>query len=519
MDDIQARSSGHDFSETGMRWAYEGLYQLRQHVISIESATEYLRLHREMVQLESAWLTGPPKWALRWRFLDAAVQDWANDPDFARQLRDEAFYGSFFAPPNLDGIERESLAQAAELVHCGALGELTETSSLAYIATYTYTHTASATGDLGAHTSWWKAREWVRERAVTDSDTAVDMTVAAHDVVSGKRHLLNTATAIPATELVTELDRLAAVLGGARERDGKPFVDDLHYDVLCDDYRASMIAARHPRTGIRRFEHKLYTDDLRDQTLDFAAGIGRQGTVEELAGIDRTARQDGADLAAVGSSWLDQIAEHAERARERLFAQGIEVHYPHAHDPTLLIQAGHSPVDDVDPWYGWQLRLTQLGDEHTGELHQIGRYRSCEELLTALQNRTSTTGPAYDATPDVVPAEVATMLREFGRQLRELDTNVATSATLRTAIRSGQPIHWTRNGKQSNTTGFTAPGERDPAHKLIETPARESQCRSTGQERAQPPPSESNPIRDAARKRRERTARQPNRTRPRRRHL
>ncbi|MEV6558295.1 hypothetical protein AB0M22_21460 [Nocardia sp. NPDC051756] len=511
-DDGEARPQERDFSESGMRRAYEGIYQLRQRAIKTESATEYLALATEATQLERDWLTGPPRWALRWRYLDAAVEDWANDPDVARQNLDEAVHGTQHSPPNLTPTVRESLQQAAQLVRRGTMGEPTDTSSLVYMATYS--RAASATGDLGVHTSWWKAREWVRERAVADDDTPVDLSVAAHDVVSGKRRLLNTATAIPAAEVVTELDRLTMVLGGACERDGKEFVDDLHYDVLCDDYQAAMIAARHPGAGTRRFEHKLCADDLRDRILDFATSLGRQDTVAELADIDRTARQDVAFWTAPSFSWLDQIADHSEQAREQASRQGIDVHFPHADDSTRIIQAGHSPVQNLDPWYGRQLRLTQLGDEHTGELHEIGRYGSCEELLTALQNHTSAMDPGP---PGVVPVEVARRLRKFDQQLRELDTNLATSRIVRNAIRSGQPIQWTRFGKQSNTTGLTSPGERDPAQRLVEPAATDNQRQSTGSEKAQTSPSGTSPTRDAARKRRERIARQPNRTRPRRR--
>ncbi|MFI6998286.1 hypothetical protein [Nocardia sp. NPDC050175] len=511
--DREARPPEHEFSESGMRRAYEDLYQLRQRAIATESATEYLTLNTEATQLERAWLTGPPRWALRWRYLDAAVEDWANGPDLARQNLDEAVHGSLHNPPNLTPTVRESLQQAARLVRRATMAEPVDTSSLAYIATYT--PTASATGDLGAHTSWWKAREWTREHAITDADTPVDLTIAAHDVISGKRRLLTTATAIPAAQVVAELDRLTTVLGGARERDGKPFVDDLHYEVLCDDYQAAMIAARHPGVGTRRFEHKLCADDLRDQTLDFATSIGRQDTVAELAGIDRTARHDVAFLPAPGTSWLDQITDHAEQAHQQLSWQGIEVHYPHAHDPTLIIQAGHSPVQDLDPWHGQQLRLTQLGDEHTGELHQIGRYRSCEELLTALQNHTSTTNPTQSGT---VPAEVATRLREYDQQLRELDANLVTSRTIRTAIRSGQPVQWTRSGNHSNTTEFTSPGQRDPAQRLIDPATTDSQRYHTRSDSTRTPRPGDSPTRDVARKRRERIARQPNRTRPHRRH-
>ncbi|MFB8279550.1 hypothetical protein [Nocardia colli] len=517
MDDDQeeARPPEHDFSESGMRWAYEHIYQLRQRAITTESATEYSALNIEATRLERDWLTGPPRWALRWRYLDAAVEDWANDPDVARRNLDEAVHGTAHNPPNLTPTVRESLQQAAQLVR-GTMGEPTDTSLLAYIATYT--REGSAAGDLGARTSWWKAREWVRERAVADTDTSIDLTIAAHDVVSGKRRLLTTATAIPAAQVVTELDRLTTVLGGACERDGKEFVDDLHYDVLCDDYQAAMIAARHPGAGTRRFEHKLCADDLRDRILDFATSLGRQDTVAELADIDRTARQDVAFCTAPNFSWLDQIADHTEQARQQLSRQGIDVHYPHTHDPTLIIQAGHSPVHNLDPWYGRQLRLTHLSDEHTGELHRIGRYRTCEELLTALQNHTSTTDPAHDRPPSAVPAEVITRLREFDRQLRELDISLVTSRAIRTAIRSGQPIQWTRSGTHSNTQGSIAPGERDPAQRLIEQIGTDNPRHSTGSETAQTPSTGNSPAHNAARKRRERIARQPNRTRPHRRH-
>ncbi|WP_405165600.1 hypothetical protein OG203_11170 [Nocardia sp. NBC_01499] len=517
MDDKEARNSGRpEFSESGMRWAYEDFYRLRQDAITTESATEYLALNNEAAQLERAWLTGPPQWALRWRSLDAAVEGWANDPDLARRIHDEAVLGSVDYPPNLNKIERDSLHQAAWLVRRSTLAEPTETSALAYIATYT--HTASATGDLGVHTSWWKTREWVRERAVADGEAAVDLTIAAHDVLSGRRRLLSTATAIPAADLVTELDRLTTVLGGAREPDGKPFVDDLHYEVLCDDYQAAMVAASHPDAAVLRIEHKLLADDLRDQTLDFAASIGRQDAVAQLAGIDRTARQDGADVAAPGSSWLDQITDHAERTREQVRGQGIEVHYPHAHDPTLIVRVGRSPVHQLDPWYSEQLRLTQLGGEHTGEIHPIGRYSSCEELLTALENHTTTTSPGRDAHPGAVPAEVVARLREYDRQLRELDTNLATSTSIRTAIRSGQPIGWTRSGQHSNTTGSGSPGERDPAQGLTVPVTTDSQRYREGTDNARTPPSGTDPTRDAGRRRRERMARQPKRTRPHRRH-
>ncbi|WP_405166466.1 hypothetical protein OG203_16065 [Nocardia sp. NBC_01499] len=514
-DDRQAPHLGHDFSESGMREAYDDLYRLRQRSITTESATEYLALNTAATQLERAWLTGPPQWALRWRYLDAAIEDWANDPDLARQNLDEAVHGSVHNPPNLTPTVRASLEQAARLVRRARMAEPTDTSSLAYIATYT--HTATTTGDLGAHTSWWKAREWVRERAVADADTPVDLTVAAHDVVSGKRRLLTIATAIPAAEVVTELDRLTTVLSGARERDGKPFVDDLHYEVLCDDYQAAMISARHPDAGTLRFEHKLYADDLRDQTLDFATSLGRQDTVAELADIDRTARRDVVFLPAPGSSWLDQITDHAEQAHQQLDWQGIEIHYPHPHDPTLIIQAGHTPVHHANRWYGHQLRLTQLGDAHTGELHQIGRYNSCEELLTALQYHTNTTDPGHDG-ESRVPADVTARLREFDQQLRELGTNLATSRTIRVAIRSGQPIQWTRSGNHSNTTGFTSSGERDPAQRLIDPAVTVSQRHRTSTDSTRTPRPEDSPARDAARKRRERIARQPNRTRPHRRH-
>ncbi|CAM4344454.1 hypothetical protein NONI108955_21890 [Nocardia ninae] len=516
MDDKEARHSGHDFNESEMRWAYEDLYRLRQNAITTESVTEYLALNTEATQLERAWLTGPPQWALRWRYLDAAVEDWANDPDYARQILHETFFGSLYNPPNLDGIERDSLLQAARLTRRGSTAEPIDTSSLAYIATYA--RTGSTTGDLGAHTSWWKAREWIREHAIADADTPVDLTIAAHDVVSGKRRLLNTATAIPAAEAVTELDRLTTVLGGARELDGKVFVDDLHCDVLCDDYQAAMNAANHPDAGTRRIEHKLHADDLRDQTLDFAASIGRQDIVEALADIDRTARQDGTDLAAPSGSWLDQITDHAQRAREQLSWHGIEVHYPHPNDPSLIVHAGRSPVEHLDPWYGEQLRLTQPGGEHTGEMGRIGRYGSCEELLTALENRTATPGFAHDRHRGAVPAEVVTRLREFDQKLRELDTNLTTSTSVRAAIRSGQPIQWTRSGKRSNTTGSTSPGERDPAQRLTESVTSDSQSHSISTDSGRTPPLGHNPTRDAARNRRERIARQPNRTRPHRRH-
>ncbi|QBS44913.1 hypothetical protein [Nocardia sp. CS682] len=314
MNHEEARPPGHNFNEATMRTAYDHLYQLRQHAITTEDATEYTALNTEASQLEQTWLTGPAAWALQWRYLDNAVENWANDPDSASDVLHQYLFSR--EPAHTEtAIERDSLLQAERLTQHPDAATPAHTSALTYIATYNRT---GADAELATHTSWWKAREWVRDHAIEDTDTLVDLAISAHDLVSGKRCVLTTATAAPAADVLTELDRLTAVLGGAREPDGKEFVDDLHYEILCDDYQAAMTAANHPDAEVRRFEHKLCADDLRDQTLDFARSIGRQDAVETLASIDHTARTDTAGNATPHVSWLDQITDHAERAREQI---------------------------------------------------------------------------------------------------------------------------------------------------------------------------------------------------------
>ncbi|MFG1795792.1 hypothetical protein [Nocardia sp. NPDC049149] len=521
MDNKEAPGQSYDFDEPAMRTAYDHLYRLRQRAISTDSATEYNASNTEASQLEQLWLTGPATWALQWRYLDTAVENWANDPPSASGLLNHIFDDLERGHTEAARLERDSLLQADRLTSgsTDAVGT-PHTSSLTYITTYTN----GPTTDLTTHTSWWRAREWARERASGDADTTVDLTIAAHDLISGKRRLLTTATTIPATDVITELDRLTAVLGGARQRDGKEFVDELHYDILCDDYQAAMTAANHPTAEARRFEHKLCADDLRDQTLDFARNIGIQDAVETLANIDRTARETTRDHTTPQASWLDQITNHAERAREQITWHGIDAHYSLTDDSTRTIRAGRSPGESLEPWYGEELRWSQPGGEHVGEMHRIGRYATCEELLSALENYAAATPPAHSGQPvAAVPAEAATRLREFDQTLRELDNNLTTSTTIRAAIRSGSPVQLRTSGKRSNVNESAPSGERDSSP--TPTVAGDNSRRHSGTHQAgigtsaATPQSPADSAREAASKRRERMMRQPNRSRLHRRHL
>ncbi|MGX1778376.1 hypothetical protein ACWIGW_40155 [Nocardia brasiliensis] len=524
MDDKEARPSGHDFSESAMRCAYEQLYQLRQRAITTESATEYFALNTQATQLERTWLTGPAGWALRWRYLDNAVNVWANDPASARRTLDDAVFGTVDGPPSATMFERDTLLYAAQLTRRGGAAEPSHTSALAYIATYSRTDSDASV--LTAHTSWWKAREWISDRSSGDDEAPIEISIAAHDVVSGRRQMLTaTIGAIPATEVKTQLNNMTTVLGGTRERDGKEFVDDLHYEVLCDDYHAAMTAANHPGAGSRRIEHKLCADDLRDQLLDFATTIGRQDAVETLADIDRGIRKNASQGTAQDLTMFDEIANHAQHARDQLAWQGINAHYTLDKDPTRIVHVGRSPVEHLAPWYGEVLWLSDPENGHTGEMRPIGRFFSCEALIGALENHAFTTGPSTSH-PSPVPADVVRQLREFDQNLRDLDTNLQTSTTIRAAVRSAQPVHLTSRRNPSNSRDRSDPDQRVAGELRSAAWEGEKLSRGAGERDVgiedSPSTTEhtsSPPKRAGSGRRRERMTRQPNRTGPRHRHI
>ncbi|MEV6276665.1 hypothetical protein [Nocardia sp. NPDC051832] len=489
--DINGDDTPAPLNEAALRAAFSRHYQLCHDSLHVKSFTEYARLRQAAEDIQQQWENAPGGWGAQWQFLTSEVQRFADQP---RQARETLYRLALGQPaPGLSTIEINSVTQAAELTNHGRLLERETSSGLVYFASY-YQHDPEEVA-FGQLTSWWRARNWLYDQSVQHPDGLVDVEIVALDYVSGAESRLLSGRGVTDDDLRTELDQLTETLGGERAPDGKPFVDDLHYDVLTDLYTDAVTAANHRHAGRYRFEHKLHADDLRDQTLDFAAHIGRNAT-DHLATIDNAAQRRAATTPASTTSWLDTAVHDAHTERHRLDEHAFSIQYPASAEPRCAVRVGWNPSDPERPWQAEELRHTG-NDDHTGELTPIGRYRTPGELVDNLKQWSAGRYGDHDGAQLHYAAR---RLYDWQHRITKHDTQIASSERIRDAIRAGTP-HKIRPIRPSQSGGETEiaslPKAQPPVHDTQTTP-----------------PAVQADHQQAARQRRKRLQRQPRRNRP-----
>ncbi|MEV0246866.1 hypothetical protein AB0H76_09795 [Nocardia sp. NPDC050712] len=489
--DINGDADPRPLDENTLRAAFSRHYQLCQNSLHAQSFAEYARLRQAAENIEKQWEKAPGGWGARWQFLAREVQRCADQPVQAREKLHRLVLGQ--PAPALNLVEMNSVLQAAKLTSRDRLHEREASSGLVYFAFYFQPDLKEVT--FGQLTSWWRARNWLDDQSVQHPDGLVDVEIVALDCVSGVEYRLLSGQDIAEDDLHAELDQLTEILGGEREPDGKPFVDELHYDVLTDLYIDAVTAANHPHVGQYRLEHKLHADDLRDQTLDFATRIGLNAT-DHLATLDHTALRRAATTATPATSWLDTAVHDAHIERQRLDEHAFSIQYPACTEPRCAVRVGWNPSDPERPWQAEELRQTGSND-HTGELTPIGRYRTPGELVDNLERWSA---GRYDDHDGAHLHYAARRLYDWQHRITKHDTQIDSSTGIRDAIRAGAPhkIRTSQLPRSGMHTETATPAEASlPVH---ETPTSSPASQADHQQ--------------ASRQRRKRAPRQPGRNRP-----
>ncbi|PXX53442.1 hypothetical protein DFR70_12753 [Nocardia tenerifensis] len=487
--------------EAAMRETYDRCFRLRQASLHATTYERYHALRAEALRIEQDWLASAPGhlWD-EWRNLQRIVQDSADQPGEVRDRRAELLYRAAFGDPTLDttALSLNSYFHAERLTEPATSPHRVHTSGLAYFATY---QRSDSDDPAFAHlTSCWKAREWLYQQSVNHPDEErLTVDIRAVDYVSGAETMLMTGAGISSEELRDELDRLTDILGGERELDGKPFVDELHYDILVDDYTDAVTAANHPHASVLRFEHKLHADDVRDQTLDFAFHLGLNAS-DRLTDADNTALVRHRTTPAPPTSWLDNAADYTAWSRERLQENAFGIRYLASKGSRCEIRFRWTPLDPERPWYAEEFRFTEQ-DANTGVVTSIGRYRSPGELAFAVK----TWSAARYSDNDAAQLHYATRRAyDWQHRLDRADDNTNTAQRIRESVRHREPFEISKNEPPQ---AFTRPSNAANAESEMRNRGPQQDCSTTAANRR------------AAHTRRQRANRQPGRNRPGRRRM
>jgi len=493
--------------EAAMRADYARVFRLWTAAEFARTYAEQVELLQRVDQIAEGWEGPMDEWSRHWRYLDDAWVWMADQPVQARQyLAGITDRGGLDPDPATAATKLASLQQAFTLdTEYRAATATPRTIDERTLETLPYTAIYAAKGRFIIHdtfTSWWKAREWIRDHTYTHPALPASIVITGRDLRTGNQHILMTAEHADPAALRAELTRLGRLLGEGRAVDGKPWLDELCADILADEYRKNVAAQLNPWEVRHRFEHQLRADDLRDQCLDFTGRAGITAGADHLAAVDSSVRR--ANLYAVdpaATSWLDDTVAHVEHLSGQLQHLGVDTQHSVPGDPAVTIVAGWSIVHGDTPWYA----EVRVAHEHGGWIctpeGPSGRYRSCGDLVTALQRyRTASADPAGS---QPIPSEVATALWGFEGQLTELRDDIATTQRIRDHIRTCQPYRLTCS--QTAQSPPASPVQTDsPAVKPV--PAAPNPSKTTEQNR------------ERGRQRRDRAARQPRlRTQPRRR--
>ncbi|WP_216895618.1 hypothetical protein [Nocardia alni] len=490
--------------ESALRRDFARAYRLGVAAEFATTQTEGLRLREQADHIARSWLAGNDEWTRHWQYLDDACDHFRDDPIQARKYPGSLTHHDS-PDPATAATKLASLQQAWVMDHERRIATAPpDPIDHRTLQTLPYTATYRPHGRLKSHerlTSWWQAREWIRDTTYRYPSTAADIEISARDIHTGTQHVLMTAEHADPIKLRTELTRLDQLLGARRNLDGKPWLDELCADVLADEYHKVLAAQSNPWGMRHRFEHQLRADDLRDQYLDFATRAAIPSPADLLASIDHTVRTT--NLYAIEpatTSWLDDTVTHAEQAPVAVKDAGLSTHYRAPDDSAVTIVAGWNIIHGDTPWYAeTRIAVENNGwiSTHTGP---SGHYATCAELMAALQQHAGT-GATDPGSARAVPANVAATLWDFEGQLADLTDDLTATQHIRQTIRSDEPYRLTSSGsvesqadgrKQLNSTAL----EQDHSHlqgesKLIDQNrerAKHRRQRANRQPPFRPPP-------------------------------
>ncbi|MFF3569238.1 hypothetical protein ACFYXQ_15820 [Nocardia jiangxiensis] len=497
--------------EMAMRRDFVRVYRLRIASEFARTPADLTALETQADQIAEDWLGQNGEWSQHWQYLDEACDRFRNEPADARaSLTGLANPGDLDPDPATAATKLASLKQAAimddERRIATAPPRGIDEKSLQPLP-YTAMYAPDGRPALRqACTSWWQAREWIRDNTYTHPKTPVDIEIRARDTHTGDERVLMSAHHAEPSALRAELTRVDRVLGGGREVDGKPWIDELSAEILADGYHKALQTQLNPWGAHLRFEHQLHADDLRDQYLDFTTHAGINSGAEHLAEIDDAIH--GANLYGeepAGRSWLDEAITYARHLPGNLEQLGVDTHYQAPDDPAIMIAAGRSMIYGETPWYAEVRIAADHGGWVSGDRAPAGRYATCGELMTALQQYG--TSESASGNWHFVPAEVASALWGFDNQLTELNDNLVAAQHICHGIRTSQAYQL----RCSQTTEPNSTAQ--PANSTTAEPNRSPTAEANHSPTAEPPdPSKAvNRNRERARQRRQRTNRQPRR--------
>ncbi len=502
-----------DTQEAALRADFTRAFRLLVAADFARSEHECEALLVQAEHLAENWLRPNDEWSRHWLFLEDVCDRFRYHPLEARQEL-AGINGPILDPdPVVAATKMAGLQQAftldTEYRAATAAPRAVDTQQLEELP-YTATYTAKDQLTVhGTFTSWWRARKWIRDNTYTHPSRPATIEITGRDNHTGNQHALTAADDTDPTALRAELTRLDRLLGGRRQSDGKPWLDELCADILVDEYRENFAAQLNPWEVRHRFEHQLRADDLRDQYVDFAVRAEIPTAADPAEAVDDALYARNLYAAEpTDTSWLDDIVTFAEQLPGQLKELGVDIRYQAPDDPAVTIAAGWSVVHGDKPWYA-EVRITQEdgGWIGTGECPS-GRYATCGELITALQQYgTDRPHPADHSGMQPVPSEVAARLWGFDSQLTELADDITTTKAIRSRIRAREPYQLT-----CSRTETPGPDSR----KQTTSPARDRTQTEPSTPQDQSKTVEQN--RQRAHQRRQRANRQPQmRTPPRRR--
>ncbi|MBF6062006.1 hypothetical protein IU500_19345 [Nocardia terpenica] len=307
-------------------------------------------------------------------------------------------------------------------------------------------------------TSWWKARQWLIGRTTIFPRQRVNTEIRWRDLQSGDQHTLMTAHNAEPSDLRDALIKLDTLLGAEHATHGLAWLDDLHFDILCDDYHDAMLAQHNPYAFDHRLEHQLHADDLRDQILDFANRAGIPHTADHLAGIDAAiASHDFHNHELPRSTWLDDAVNRADQILHQQKTLGLRVNYPRPDNPRHIIHAGRDEIDPRNPWYA-EDHLTINRDGGSGaQITPIGRFRTCQDLIDTLRNHaTDPWTNGNKVVPQRITPQAARGLRDFDRNLTALAEDLNFYRQLRIDLAARQPHRLVVRQTANRATGLDA---------------------------------------------------------------
>ncbi|ATL67383.1 hypothetical protein CRH09_15430 [Nocardia terpenica] len=402
------------------------------------------------------------EWAGHWQYLDQTCQRCADDQHYGDNVIDDYRAESDFTAT----MKARSLEQARQLndEHRHATSISTAAAgSAVYGMPYEAIYTVRGRGEQSYMpvTSWWKARQWLIEQTCTHPGERVDVDITWQDLRRGGKYTLMSGRNADPGALRDELTRLDTLLGGRRQIDGTVWVDELHYEVLCDDYRDQMLAQHNPWGFRHRFEHQLRADDLRDQILDFAHRAGINHSADHLAVIDAAVtRANLYALEPADRTWLDDIVDHAEYSLRQRKNDGVHVEYPNPNSPVSTIRVGQDNNDTTRPWYAEEHTVVGHDGRSGTRITSLGRYHTCQDLIDSLpRHDTGHRHRSESTAAQPIRARATATLRRFDGDITALQNDLNTCRQLRSCITTRRPFTVTTGSDRAETSTLTA----DPA--------------------------------------------------------